>query len=86
MKTFASTHSRTQNNVKDERGNAKHCFARVQASNNAHIREHSPIYDLQAYKARQRKIKRQNFLKNTAEASMYFCAAALTFSMLFWGV
>ena len=64
MKTFASTHSRTQNNV----------------------REHSPIYDLQAYKARQRKIKRQNFLKNTAEASMYFCAAALTFSMLFWEV
>ena len=64
MKTFASTHSCTQKNV----------------------REHSPIHDLQAYKARQRKIKRQQILKNTAEASMYFCAAALTFSMLFWGV
>lgn len=54
------------------------------AQNN--VKEHSPIHDLQAYKARQRKIKRQQILKNTAETSMYFCAAALTFSMLFWGV
>ena len=61
-------------------------FANVHSCTQKNVREHSPIYDLQAYKARQRKIKRQNFLKNTAEASMYFCAAALTFSMLFWGI
>lgn len=61
-------------------------FASAHTCTQKNVKEHSPIYDLQAYKARQRKIKRQNFLKNTAEASMYFCAAALTFSMLFWGV
>ena len=53
---------------------------------NAHIIEHTPIYDLEAYRLRQRKNKRYQLLKNTAETSMYFCAAALTFSMLFWGV
>lgn len=53
---------------------------------NAHIIEHTPIYDLAAYQQRQRKNKRHQILKNAAETSMYFCAAALTFSMLFWGV
>ena len=53
---------------------------------NAHLIEHTPIYDLEAYQQRQRKNKRHQILKNAAETSMYFCAAALTFSMLFWGV
>lgn len=61
-------------------------FANAHSCAQNNVKEHSPIHDLQAYKARQRKIKRQQILKNTAEASMYFCAAALTFSMLFWGV
>lgn len=83
MKHFANAHSCTLNEAK-----VKQRFTRVQDESYArvNVKEHSPIYDLQAYKARQRKIKRQNFLKNTAEASMYFCAAALIFSMLFWGV
>lgn len=55
-------------------------------SKNAQVLEHTPIYDLNAYLEHHRKIKRQKVLKNTAETGMYLCAAALTFSMLFWGV
>ncbi|MBC6785695.1 hypothetical protein CKN53_04265 [Acinetobacter baumannii] len=64
MKTFASTHSRTQSNVK----------------------EHSPIYDLHAYEARQRKIKRQNLIKNFIETGIFFTLTLIVFSLLFWGV
>lgn len=66
MKSFASTHSCTQNK--------------------AHVREHSPITDLQAYETRQRKFKRQKLLKNLAETSVFFTASAVIFSLLFWGV
>ena len=64
MKTFASTHSRTQNNV----------------------REHSPIYDLQAYEQRQRKLKRKQILKNILDTTVFFSACSIVFSLLFWGV
>lgn len=80
MKTFASKHTYTQNNVK------KHCFARVQASNNAHIREHSPIYDIQAYNIRQRSLKRKQLIKNLCETTLFFITIVLTFSVLFWEV
>ena len=64
MKTFASTHSCTQNNVK----------------------EHSPIYDLQAYETRQRKLKRQKLLKNLTDTSVFFSSCLVVISLLYWGV
>ena len=48
--------------------------------------EHTPIYDMGSYLKRQRKIKIKRIIKNTAETGMYFCASALTFSMLLWEV
>lgn len=63
MKTFASTHSRTQNNLK----------------------EHSPIYDLDAYFERQRKLKQQKLLKNFVDATVFLSMAVMTFSILFMG-
>ncbi|MFW1971715.1 hypothetical protein [Acinetobacter bereziniae] len=62
MKTFASTHSCTQNNVK----------------------EHTPIYDLQAYALRQRSIKRKQLLKNLRDTAVFFITVVLIFSILFW--
>ena len=64
MKIFASTHSCTQNNVK----------------------EHTPIYDLQAYALRQRSIKRKQLLKNLRDTAVFFITALLTLSILFWEV
>ena len=64
MKTFASTHSCTQNNV----------------------REHTPIDDLAAYEARQRKIKRQKLIKNFTDTSVFFSSCLVVISLLFWGV
>lgn len=64
MKTFASTHSCTQNNVK----------------------EHTPIYDLQAYALRQRSIKRKQLLKNLRDTAVFFITVLLTLSILFWEV
>ncbi|KAA8733890.1 hypothetical protein F4V57_07520 [Acinetobacter qingfengensis] len=61
MKHFASTHSHTQNSV----------------------REHTPIYDVDAYNQQQRRRQRQQTLINTAS---YLCIFGLAFSMLFWGV
>lgn len=63
MKTFASTHSRTQNNLK----------------------EHSPIYDLEAYLERQRKLKQKKLLKNFVDATVFLSMAVMTFSILFMG-
>lgn len=64
MKIFASTHSCTQNNVK----------------------EHTPIYDLQAYALRQRSIKRKQLLKNLRDTAVFFITTLLTLSILFWEV
>lgn len=64
MKKFASTHSCTQNNLK----------------------EHTPIYDLQAYALRQRSIKRKQLLKNLRDTAVFFIAVLLTLSILFWEV
>ncbi|MCU4315268.1 hypothetical protein KTH46_09565 [Acinetobacter bereziniae] len=62
MKTFASMHTCTQNNVK----------------------EHTPIYDLQAYYLRQRSIKRKQLLKNLRDTAVFFITVVLIFSILFW--
>lgn len=91
MKTFASMHSCTKNNLKEHslnEGNAKHCFARVQDESYARINviEHTPIYNLDEYNHRQRKIKRQRLLKNLTDTAIFISIAGLTFSTLFWGV
>lgn len=91
MKTFASTHSCTKNNLKEHslnEGNAKHRFARVQDESYARINviEHTPIYNLDEYNHRQRKIKRQRLLKNLTDTAIFISIAGLTFSTLFWRV
>ncbi|MCV2441907.1 hypothetical protein [Acinetobacter bereziniae] len=62
MKTFASTNSCTQNNVK----------------------EHTPIYNFQAYTLRQRSLKRKQLLKNLRDTAVFFITVVLIFSILFW--
>ena len=53
---------------------------------NAHIIEHTPIYDLAAYEKRQRKLKRKQILKNILDTIVFFSACSIVFSLLFWGV
>lgn len=49
------------------------------------VKEHSPIYDLDAYEKRQRQFKRKKLLKNLFDTAIFASAAGFTFSMLFWG-
>ena len=53
---------------------------------NAHIIEHTPIYDLAAYEQRQRKLKRKQIFKNILDTIVFFSACSIVFSLLFWGV
>ena len=55
-------------------------------SKNAHIIEHTPIYDLAAYEKRQRKLKRKQIFKNILDTTVFFSACSIVFSLLFWGV
>lgn len=48
------------------------------------VQEHTPIYDLNAYLLRQRKLKHQKLLKNFVETTVFISMAAMTFSILFW--
>ncbi|AWL18055.1 hypothetical protein DIW83_02850 [Acinetobacter nosocomialis] len=50
------------------------------------VKEHTPIYDLNAYQKRQRQFKRKKLLKNLFDTAIFASAAGFTFSMLFWGV
>ncbi|ENU88548.1 hypothetical protein F972_02112 [Acinetobacter sp. CIP 102529] len=60
--------------------------ARVPAHlKNAHIIEHTPIYDLVAYEQRLKKRKNQKVIKNIFESLTVICMAVLTFSILFLG-
>lgn len=52
-------------------------------SKNAHIIEHTPIYDLEAYEKRLKQRKIQQFFKNLIDGFAFLCVAVLTFSMLF---
>lgn len=52
---------------------------------NAHIIEHTPIYDLAAFEQRLKKRKTQKLLKNTFAGLAQICMAVLTFSILFLG-
>ncbi|WP_064534638.1 hypothetical protein [Acinetobacter baumannii] len=49
------------------------------------VKEHSPVYDLDAYEKRQRQFKRKKLLKNLFDTAIFASAAGFTFSMLFWG-
>ncbi|WP_262470221.1 hypothetical protein [Acinetobacter sp. WU_MDCI_Abxc22] len=49
-------------------------------------KEHTPIYDLDAYHQRQRQFKRKKLLKNLFDTAIFVSAAGFTFSILFWGV
>lgn len=71
--------------VQDERGLAKQRFARVQDLSYAQVREHTPIYDLQAYEKRLKQRKIQQFLKSLLANSFILSTFVLTFSLLFIG-
>lgn len=49
------------------------------------VKEHSPIYDLEAYLERHRKLKQQKLLKNFVDATVFLSMAVMTFSILFMG-
>lgn len=49
------------------------------------VKEHSPIYDLDAYQQRQRQLKRKKLLKNIFDTAIFISVAGLSFSTLFWG-
>lgn len=54
--------------------------------NTAPVREHTPIYDLAAYKEQQRKQRQQQRLKNVLDGSVFIGMSALTLSFFFWGI
>ena len=54
-------------------------------SKNAHIIEHTPIYDLVAYERRIKQRKTQQFFKNLLANSFILSTFVLTFSILFIG-
>ena len=71
--------------VKDERGLAKQRFARVQDLSTAQVREHTPIYDLEAYEKRVKKRKTSQLYQKTINAISLLCMFSMTFSILFMG-
>ena len=54
-------------------------------SKNAHIIEHTPIYDLDAYEKRQKQRKINQFFKSLISNSFILSTFVLTFSLLFIG-
>lgn len=61
-------------------------FANVHSCTQNNVKEHSPVYDLQAYEQRQRKLKRKQIFKNILDTTVFFSACSIVFSLLFWGV
>lgn len=61
-------------------------FTATHSCTQNNVKEHSPIYDLAAYRQRQRQSKRQKLLKNLLDTTIFVSVAGFTFSMLFWGV
>lgn len=61
-------------------------FANVHSCTQNNVKEHSPLYDLQAYEQRQRKLKRKQIFKNILDTTVFFSACSIVFSLLFWGV
>ncbi|HAV5431506.1 TPA: hypothetical protein JI046_12925 [Acinetobacter baumannii] len=55
----------------------------IQAQNN--IKEHSPIYDMEAYRRKAKSLRIQKVLKNTYEGGVFSLVVVLTFSILFIG-
>ncbi|AZC06667.1 TPA: hypothetical protein NES04_003146 [Acinetobacter baumannii] len=53
--------------------------------NHAQIIEHTPIYDLEAFKQRQKKRKIHQLFKNVIDTFTFLCAVFMTFSILFIG-
>ncbi len=50
-----------------------------------HVIEHTPIYDLEAFKQRQKKHKIHKLFKNFIDTFTFLCAVFMTFSILFIG-
>lgn len=61
-------------------------FASTHLSTQNNVKEHTPIYDIEAYQIRQRQFKRQRLIKNLVDTTVFTSLASITFSMLFWGV
>lgn len=54
--------------------------------NTAPVREHTPIYDLAAYKEQQRKQRQQQLLKNVLDGSVFLSMSMLVLSFFFWAI
>jgi hypothetical protein len=54
-------------------------------SNSAQVLEHTPIYDLDAYLERQRKLKFARFRKNLFHTLTFCCAVLFVSPILFMG-
>ncbi|MFC2996340.1 hypothetical protein ACFODO_13885 [Acinetobacter sichuanensis] len=52
-------------------------------SKNAHIIEHTPIYDIEAFEKRLKQRKTQQFFKSLLSNSFILSTFVLTFSLLF---
>lgn len=50
------------------------------------IQEHTPIYDLEAYKQRQHRLQRRKLLKNTLEVSTFAMLCMVTCTLFLAGV
>lgn len=55
------------------------------SSKNSHIIEHTPIYDLDAYQQRQKKLKFAKFRKNFFQTLTFCCAVLFVSPILFMG-
>ncbi len=55
------------------------------SSKNSHIIEHTPIYDLDAYLARQKKLKFAKLRKNLFHTLTFCCAVLFVSPILFMG-
>ncbi|ENX53235.1 hypothetical protein F902_04104 [Acinetobacter higginsii] len=49
------------------------------------LKEHSPIYDMEAYRRKARRLRIQKVFKNTYEGGVFSLVVVLTFSILFLG-
>jgi hypothetical protein len=61
-------------------------FTATHAHAQNNLKEHSPVYDMDAYQQRQRQLKRKKLLKNIFDTSIFVSVVGLTLSTLFLGM
>lgn len=69
--------------VRSDGGRFEKTYLRVLVMKKSiHVLEHTPIYDLDAYNQRQRRLKHKKLRKNLVEALSFLCLVTITFSIL----